>query len=199
MADCMEAVGGALRALSGGDARLPLRSIMPLPDGQSVVGAMPAWIGDPATLGIKVITVFPGNEGSRLDSHQGAVLLFDPGDGRLLAVLDASSITAIRTAAASGVATQALAREGPADLALLGAGVQALTHLEAMRVARPLARVRVWSRRAERAHVFARTARERLGETVEPVERAEDAVRGASLVCTVTSTRSCGMPTGDST
>jgi ornithine cyclodeaminase len=189
MPDCMEAVAGALRALSAGDARLPLRTIVPLPDGRGVFGAMPAWVGEPATLGIKVITVFPGNEGSRLDSHQGAVLLFDTADGRLLAVLDASSITAIRTAAASGVATRALAREGPADLALLGAGVQALTHLEAMRVARPLARVRVWSRRAERARAFARTAHERLGETVEPVERAEDAVRGASLVCTVTSSR----------
>ncbi|HVG43882.1 MAG TPA: ornithine cyclodeaminase family protein, partial [Longimicrobium sp.] len=189
MADCMEAVAGALRALSVGDARLPLRTIVPLPDGRGVFGAMPAWVGEPATLGIKVITVFPGNHGTRLDSHQGAVLLFDTADGRLLAVLDASSVTAIRTAAASGVATRALAREGPADLALLGAGVQALTHLEAMRVARPLARVRVWSRHAERARAFARTARERLGEMVEPVERAEDAVRGASLVCTVTSSR----------
>ena len=158
MADCMDAVAAALRALSAGDARLPLRTIVPMPDGRGLFGAMPAWVGEPATLGIKVITVFPGNEGTRLDLHQGAVLLFDPEDGRLLAVLDASSVTAIRTAATSGVATRALAREGPADLALVGAGVQALTHLEAMRVARPLARIRVWSRSAERARAFARIA-----------------------------------------
>jgi ornithine cyclodeaminase/alanine dehydrogenase-like protein (mu-crystallin family) len=189
MAECVDAVAEALRALSAGEARLPLRTIVPLPDGSGLFGAMPAWLGRPETLGIKVITVFPGNEGSQLDSHQGAVLLFDTGDGRLLAVLDASAITAIRTAAASGVATRALAREGEADLALLGAGVQALTHLEAMRVARPLGRVRVWSRSAERAHAFVRAAAERLGETVEAVGSAEDAVRGASLVCTVTSSR----------
>src|SRR5260370_24128381 len=97
----------------------------------------------PATahVGSKVIPVLPGNHGTEYDSHQGAVLLFETERGRLLAVMDASSITAIRTAAVSAVATRALARAEATTLGLLGTGVQAATHLEAMPLGRPLRRV----------------------------------------------------------
>jgi ornithine cyclodeaminase len=189
MADCMEVMATALRGLAAGDAILPLRTVLRLPDGRSAFGAMPAYLGSPAAVGIKVVSVFPGNDGTRFDSHQGAVLLFEVEHGRLLAVMDASAITAIRTAAVSGVATRALARADAAELAILGAGVQAMTHLEAMRLARPIERVRVWSRSGERARRFAWRAGERFGVRVEPVDSVEAAVAGAAVVCTTTASR----------
>ncbi|HEY0778613.1 MAG TPA: ornithine cyclodeaminase family protein [Gemmatirosa sp.] len=189
MPECMEVMADTLCALAGGDATLPLRTVLRLADGRSAFATMPAALARPAALGVKVITVFPGNEGTRLDSHQGAVLLFEADQGRMLAVMDASAITAIRTAAVSGVATRALARADATDLAILGAGVQAATHLEAMRLARPIARVRVWSRTAARAEAFARQAAARSGLRVEAVESAEAAVDGADVVCTTTAAR----------
>ena len=189
MAECIDVMADALRALAAGDAVVPLRTVVRLPDGHSAFAAMPATLAHPAALGVKVITVFPGNEGTPLDSHQGAVLLFEADHGRLLAVMDASAITAIRTAAVSAVATRALARADAADLAILGAGVQAATHLEAMLLARPVARVRVWSRNADRARDFARRAGERVPVAVEAVASAEAAVDGAAIVCTTTASR----------
>ena len=94
---------------------------------------------------MKVISVFPGNTATEYDSHQGVILLFEPVYGRLLAIVDASSVTAIRTAAVSGAATKLLAREDACDLAILGSGVQAATHLEAMLLSRKIRSVRVWS------------------------------------------------------
>jgi ornithine cyclodeaminase len=150
---------------------------------------MPAYLGSPPAIGLKSITVFPGNHGTELDSHQGAVLLFETKRGSLLAVMDASSITAIRTAAVSGVATRLLARADAGDLALLGTGVQALTHLEAMWQARRLRRVRAWSRSPEHVRAFAQRAERSLGLKVEAAGSAREAVKGADLVCTVTSSR----------
>src|SRR5512140_2541193 len=111
MGECMDAMAQALSALARGDARLPLRQVVALPDGRGAFASMPAWLGAPRALGPKAITVFPGNHGTELDAHQGAVLLFEAERGRLLAVVDASAVTAIRTAAVSGAATRALARE----------------------------------------------------------------------------------------
>jgi ornithine cyclodeaminase len=189
MADCIEAVEVALRALAGGEAVLPLRQAMWLPDRSGLLGVMPAHLGPPGILGIKVITVMPGNHGTELDAHQGAVLLFEADRGRLLAVVDASAVTAIRTAAASAVATRALAREDAGDLAILGTGTQARSHLEAMRLVLELRRVRVWGRSAEHARAFARHETDRHGAAIEPVATARDAVEGADVVCTVTSAR----------
>jgi ornithine cyclodeaminase len=147
--------------------------------------------GDGATLslGAKVISVFPGNDQTPYDSHIGVVLLFDAELGRLLAIMDASSITAIRTAAASGLATRLLAAPDAGDLALLGSGTQAMTHLDAMQCVRPLKRVRVWSRRPERAAAFASRASRRHEIAVEVMPSAREAVEGADLICTVTSSR----------
>lgn len=189
MDECMEVMADALRTLSEGDAALPLRTIIRLPDGVSAFGSMPAYLGNPPALGLKVITVFPKNEGTALDSHQGAVLLFEATQGRLLAIMDASSITAIRTAAVSGVATRLLARPDATRLALLGSGVQAWTHLQAMRVARPIERVAVWSRTRTHAAAFAQRAREAFGIDVRVAERAADAVADADVVCTTTASR----------
>jgi len=190
MQECMRVVADALRALARGAAVLPLRLVVPLPDRRGALAAMPAWLGEPAVLGLKTISFFPGNLGTALDCHQGAVLLFDPQDGRLRAILDATAITAIRTAAASGVATEALARDDARTLAILGSGVQAVTHLDAMLHARPFARVRVWSRDPARAATFvAKAAQRHANVAIEAAATTEAAVRGADVVCTVTSAR----------
>lgn len=189
MAECMDAMADVLRVLAEGGALLPLRTVLRLPGGQGAFAVMPAYLATPPAIGLKAITVFPANEGTEYDSHQGAVLLFDPDHGRLLAIMDASSITAIRTAAVSGVATRALAREDAGDLALLGTGVQALTHLEAMLLARRIRRIRAWSRREESLARFVARAAERFGVAVEPAVSAQDAVAGADLICTVTASR----------
>lgn len=186
MGECIEAMDAVLRTLSRGGAQLPLRTVLRLPEGKGLFGVMPAWLGAPASLGLKAIGVFPGNEGTRLDSHQGLVVLFDPESGAPIAVLDASSITAIRTAAVSGVATRALSPPEASDLALLGTGVQARTHLEAMLAVRPLRRIRAFGRDPGRLATFARWARDRFAVEIESARSPEDAVRGAELICTVT-------------
>ena len=189
MPECIDAMAEALAALSRGDAVLPLRSMVWLPDRSGLLGLMPGHLGAPAALGLKVVSFFPGNHGTARDSHQGAVLLFDTGTGELLAVIDASSITAIRTAAVSGLATRLLAKEDAGDLAILGSGVQAGAHLEAMRSVRKLRRVRVASKTLENARSLARRLSDRFDLSIEPVETAKDAVLGADIVCTTTSSR----------
>lgn len=186
---CIAAMEQVLTALARGQAIQPLRNVMRLPEGKGVFGVMPGQVSTPNAFGLKVITVFPGNEGTKYDSHQGAVLLFEPVHGTIVAVMDAASVTGIRTAAVSGVATRLLAREDAADLAILGSGVQARTHLEAMRAVRPIRRVRVWSRSEANRQAFAEWAGQRLGQEVERSETARDAVAGADIVCTVTSSK----------
>ncbi|MGH2573614.1 MAG: ornithine cyclodeaminase family protein [Actinomycetota bacterium] len=187
MEECMDAMADALSALARGEALMPLRSVMWLPEGIGALAAMPSYLGGVDAMGIKVISVFPGNWGTEYDSHQGAVMLFDARQGRLLAIADATEITAIRTAAVSGVATRALAREDAGDLAILGSGTQARTHLEAMLAARPIGRVRVWSRSPRNADRFVQQAANRHGIAVEPIPSAEQSVAGADLICTTTS------------
>lgn len=182
---CIEVMAAALAATSRGDAVLPLRSLLWTPERTGALGVMPAFLGAPASLGLKIVSIFPGNHGTAYDSHQGLVALFDTAHGTPLAILDASSITAIRTAAVSAVATRALARDDAGDLALLGAGVQAATHLAAMRAVRSLRRVRVWSRNRAHAERLAASA----GIPVEVVADPRAAVDGADLICTTTAAR----------
>ncbi len=188
MDECIEVVDDALRALARGEAVQPLRAAHWMPDRNGLLVVMPGMLGR-TVAGVKVLTVVPENHLHGEESHQGMVLLFEQERGRPLALLDASSVTAIRTAAASAVATRALARADAGDLAILGSGVQARTHLDAMRAVRTLCRVRVWSRRPESAHRFAEEQGERTGLTVEPMPSAREAVAGADLICTVTAAR----------
>lgn len=187
MAECVEAVEEALIARAEGEATLPLRQMMWLPDRNGLLGLMPAHLGPPRIMGGKFLSVIPANHGTELDTHQGIVLLFEAERGRLLAVVDATSITAIRTAAASAVATRALARQDAGDLAILGTGVQARSHMEAMRVVREIRTVRVWDRGADRAQTFARHESNRHGIEVRATRSAREAVQGSDLVCTTTS------------
>lgn len=178
----------ALRTLALGGALLPLRQVVRLPDGRNAFALMPAALNEPSALGAKVITVFPGNDVTPYDSHQGAVLLFDTEYGRLIGILDASTITALRTAAVTAVATRTLSRPDSSVLALLGAGVQASTHLESISLIRPIDEVRVWSRSGDRARRFAE-ALEAEGTKIIVCESAREAADGADIVCTVTSSR----------
>src|SRR5262245_27505004 len=132
MATCIELMADALKALAKGEAELPLRHSMWLPGRRGAIVMMPAWIGSLDLTGLKVITYLAGNPGTPLATHQGGVLLFDAQNGRLLALVDATTITAIRTAAVTAVATKLLARPDATRLAILGAGTQARTHLESM-------------------------------------------------------------------
>lgn len=191
MGECIDVMAGALSTLARGDALQPLRQVHWLPDRRGLLGVMPGalWDGDGAVLGIKVITVFPGNHAHGEETHLGSVLLFEAEMGRLLAILDAAAVTAIRTAAVSALATRHLAREDAGDLALLGSGIQARTHLAALREVRPLRRVRVWSRHPESTRRFAAEESARHGLSVEAVLSAREAVEGADLICTVTAAR----------
>jgi len=184
MAACMDAMETALKQLGRGEAQNPLRSANWLADNRGILLAMPALTEE--AMAIKVITVMPGNHGSPYDSHMGAVILFDSQYGRPLALMDATEITAIRTAAVSGVATRALAREDAGDLAILGTGVQARSHLQAILEARPLRRVRVWSRSEAHRAAYAQCASDELDAEVESAGSAEYAVKGADLICTTT-------------
>lgn len=189
MEACVPLMREALTALSRGDAVLPLRRGVRTPDGAGLLGVMPGWLGAPARFGLKVVSVFPGNHGTAFDSHQGVVVLFGTAHGEPQAILDGGAITAIRTAAASGAVTDLLARGSADDLAILGAGVQARMHLDAMRAVRPVRRVRVWSRNAAHARAFASAQSARTGLPVDAVAGPADAVRDASLVCTTTAAR----------
>ncbi len=189
MNECVDLMAEAVATLARGDAVLPLRHMVWLPDRSGLLGLMPGYLGAPARFGLKIVSIFPGNAGTGFDSHQGAVLLFDPRVGSPLAVIDASSITAIRTAAVSGVATRLLARPDAGDLAILGSGVQAASHLEAMRVVRSLRRVRIWARDPMRLRAFAQRESERHGIEVEVAPSARAAVEGADLICTTTAAR----------
>jgi ornithine cyclodeaminase/alanine dehydrogenase-like protein (mu-crystallin family) len=187
MAACIELMRRTMIAVSEGRARIPLRTVMPVANG--MMGAMPGALDDPSCFGVKLLSLYPGNPAAGLSSHLGLVLLFEPEHGRPVAMMDAAEITAIRTAAASGLATRLLARENAADLAILGAGEQAHSHLEAMLAVRPIRRVRVWSRNRAHAEAFAASQGARWKLPIEPVASPEDAVAAAELICTVTAAR----------
>jgi ornithine cyclodeaminase len=187
MDECMDVMADTLKMLSRGRAENPLRHIMWLPDKSGLIGMMPAVLGDSSVMGLKAISVFPGNHATDYDSHQGTVMLFETQNGRLLAVMDAGKITAIRTAAVSGVAARLLAREDAAELAILGSGVQARTHLEAMGIARNLTGVRVWSRKFENAKKFAGQASAQSRIPINAFDTVREAVDGADIICTVSS------------
>ncbi len=186
MAECMEVMAEALQSLARGEVVQPLRPIMRLPEHKGLMGLMPSYSVPLHAMGLKVLTIFHGQHGREHESHKGAVLLFDGEHGGLRAIMDAASITAIRTAAVSGVATRLLARDDAHVLTLLGSGVQAQTHLAAMCLARNVTHVRVWSRTFEHAQRFV----ERNAHTsyqIEACEHAQAAVENADLICTVTS------------
>lgn len=167
MEDCIEAMAEVLTSLARGELHQPLRFVIRPPDASTLFGLMPAFRAGPETAyALKEIVIAPGNPALGLDSHQGAVLLHDGTTGELRAILNASPITAIRTAAVSAVATRALARPGSRRVAILGTGVQGKAHESAMRAALDDPEIHLWSRSSGGS--------------------PEELVRSADVVCTCT-------------
>ena len=181
MEGCIEAMAGILEALARGELFQPLRSIAFPPGESSGIGLMPAHrSGASAAYALKTICLFPDNPTRGLDAHQGTVTLFSGETGEVRALMNASAITAIRTAAVSAVATRLLAREDASELAIIGSGVQGRSHIEAMRAVKPWERIRI----ASRTHEHAQALAEETG--ADAVETVEEAVRGADVVVTAT-------------
>ncbi len=189
MDECIQVMEEVLAGLSRGECQLPLRHIMWLPDKRGALGLMPSHWNTAGVIGLKAVTFFPGNEGTELDSHQGAVMLYDADRGSLLAVIDGTSITAIRTAAVSGVATKLLARDECGHLAIIGSGVQAGVHLQAMLQCRSINRLTVFSKTLDRAERFAESASKRYAIPARAVRSCQAAVQDADIICTTTSAR----------
>jgi ornithine cyclodeaminase/alanine dehydrogenase-like protein (mu-crystallin family) len=172
MESCIEVMADALSALARGEVHNPLRQAIRAPGAAGLLGLMPAWrAGDRSYYALKEVCVFPENPKRGLDTHLGAVILHSGETGEPLAFMNASAITAIRTAAVSALATKLLAREDASILAILGAGVQAKAHLRAIPLVREIKEIRTFSR------------------TSGTVASAEEAVRGADIIVTATSSR----------
>jgi ornithine cyclodeaminase/alanine dehydrogenase-like protein (mu-crystallin family) len=183
---CIPIVREAMIAFSSGETKQLLRSIIPLSEGR-LFGVMPGALGAHAPFGAKLLSVFHGNFARGVQSHQGLVILFDPETGAPVCAAHAGEITAIRTAAASAVATDALARKDACRLTLLGYGEQAATHARAISKVRALESIVVWGRSLERAQSFAERMQDELKVPVAAANSAEQAVADAEIICTLTS------------
>ena len=183
---CIPIVRKAMIAFSRGETKQLLRSIIFLSAGR-LFGVMPGALGGDAPFGAKLISVFAENFALGKPSHQGLVILFDPETGAPVCVVDAGAITAIRTAAASAVATDALAGKNARRLAILGYGEQAATHARAISQMRNLEGIVVWGRSQERACAWAERMQAELARPVAAARTVEEAVAEADIVCTVTS------------
>jgi ornithine cyclodeaminase/alanine dehydrogenase-like protein (mu-crystallin family) len=186
MAECVDLMRATMTAISEGRVVLPLRSVMLMPGDRGMFGIMPGYLADPECFGVKLVGLVPKNKPPRHPSHLGLVVLFESEHGLPVALLDAASVTSIRTAAASGLATRLLARAEAGDLAILGAGEQARSHLEAMLVVRTLRRVRIWARDRDKAAAFAAAEGAKHGIPIEIAPDVRSAVKDADIVCTVT-------------
>ncbi len=181
MEACIEAMTEVLASLARGELYQPLRSIARPPEAETLLGLMPAYRGGAApAYGLKEIVVVPTNPARGLDTHMGGVLLHDGETGELLAIMNASPITEIRTAAVSGVATRALARADARRVAILGAGAQARGHVHALRAVLDDPEIRIWARRTEAAEALAAE----VGASVAP--SVDTALFGVEVVCTTT-------------
>ena len=190
MPECIGAMEAAFTAFARGEAHQPLRTIFRPPKAKGVMVMMPVFRhGESPMFGLKAICVFPGNAALGKDAHQGGVMLFDGTTGELLALINASAITAIRTAAVSALATRLLALEDASDLAIIGAGVQARPHLIAIARVRNLKRIRIAAQHFERAEKFVVEMQPQFSFPIEPVETAEAAALGADIIVTVTTSR----------
>src|SRR5215813_8420884 len=186
MSECIELMEQTLASLSLGEVHQPLRTIIRPKESAGLMVLMPAYRSTEPVYALKAICVFPGNARIGKDAHQGGVLLFSGESGELLALVNASAITAIRTAAVSAVATRKLAREGASELAIVGAGVQARSHLQAISCVRGIRRARIASRTAAHSHEFVREVSPLYEFSVEAALSVRDAIKGADIIVTAT-------------
>jgi ornithine cyclodeaminase/alanine dehydrogenase-like protein (mu-crystallin family) len=185
MAACIKLMENVLIDLAEGTAVQHLRTVVPIQK-DNVMGLMPGFLKKEEVVGTKVITIYPRNHQNGLPSHQGVVLLNDSKDGSLKAMIDGMEITAIRTAAVSAVASNLLAKKDSKVLCLLGSGVQARTHLEAIALVRPIAQVKVWSQNNGKAQLFKEEMEQKFAIPIEVCQTVESAVQQADIICTLT-------------
>jgi alanine dehydrogenase len=176
--ELVDALAGAFADLSAGEASMPQRVAAYSEDG--LLGVMPAYLPSADVLEVKLVTLFEGNAGTELPTHQAAIGVFDPGRGDLVALMDGTYITATRTAAGSALSTRLLARENARVLAICGTGVQARAHARAIARVRPIEEIRVAGRERSKAQALAQEIGGRA------VGSFEEAVRGADVVCATT-------------
>jgi alanine dehydrogenase len=201
MDDLIDAMEQALIQFSTGAVQQPLRTIVDI-GGRGFFGVMPALLSSPPALGTKLVSVIPGNARANLPTHLATILLHDPDTGELLAIMDGRYITEARTAAVSAVATRLLARDDAGRVGIIGSGVQARSHLEALDHVRRLTDVRVWSPSEEHLSAFVREMRHRTSARLLPALSAREAVDGAPTSSSWPparanrSSRATGSPTG---
>ena len=186
MDDLIAAMGAALAEFSAGGVTQPLRSGLEVGEAKSYFGVMPAYVPSQHALGTKLVTVFGSNFARGLPSHLATVLLLDAETGALLAIMDGRYITEARTAAVSAVSVEHLARRDAGVLAILGAGVQARSHLEAIARVRPLREVRIWSRTPASADRFVAEMQPHTAAALKRSLTAQDAVLDADIIVLVT-------------
>jgi len=189
MDECIEVMDKMFRSLAAGECLQPLRNIMRLPEGSGVLGMMPGHAAKLGVMGIKVISVFHANKEAGFPSHQGIVMLFDAKNGQPLMLFDALEITAIRTAAASAVATKLLSRGNSSTLALIGSGEQAKRHIEAMLLVRNIQQINLWSRDENNARHLVNELSAEYNLPVHIKKNVQQAVEHADIICTVTASK----------
>jgi len=187
MRSCIDLMATAMSSASSGNVVMPGKHVIPLADESGFLGVMLGSCGDPKSYGLKAMSILPGNPSKGLQALQGVLLVFDSETGAPSGLIDAAEITAIRTAAVSGMATEFLARSDAKVAAVLGCGVQAASHLEAMLAVRDIEKFLVWGRSAEKSRAFCNKYQQRLGTPMYPVPTARDAVTEADVISTVTS------------
>ena len=185
MPDLIQAMASALAEYSAGRVAQPVRTVLEVGPERAYFGVMPAVIDSPAAMGAKLVTVYASNLARGLTSHLATIILLDPTTGALVALVDGRYITEARTAAVSAVSVDRLARTDATRLAIIGSGVQASSHLEAIRRVRSLSDVRVWSPNAARCEAFAHTASRGTGLPVSAAADARAAVHDADIVVLV--------------
>lgn len=189
MSDLISAMESALAKFSSGEVLQPVRTVLTVGPAKSYYGLMPAYIPAPASMGAKIVTVFGENHKKGLPSHLATVLLFDPDTGSLIAMMDGRYITEARTAAVSAVSARFLAKPDASTLALIGSGVQARSHLEALTQVRQVQEVRVWSPRPQSRQQFIDDMSPRVSIPIRDCASAEAAVAGADLIVVATASK----------
>ncbi len=186
MSECIDVMDKAMRISANRETITPLRRKVELPGGKSRLVLMPGANLDSNIFGAKLIGNFEKNFELGLPSHNGVVVLFEGKHGCPFAIVDAAEITAIRTAAASGLATKLLARKNARILAVCGYGTQARQHVEAMLAVRPIKEIRVWGRKIEKSQAFSDEMQSIFKVTITPANTVAEAIEGADIICTTT-------------
>ena len=186
MEECITIMENIFIQLEEDQAFNPLRSAMLIPGENGLLSMMPGYVNKQDIMGIKSVSVYPENANIGLESHQGSVTLFNALNGTPLAIMDAGQITAIRTAAVSGLATRILAKKNSKILAILGSGIQARTHIEAMTTILNLEEIRVWSKNKKNAKKLVEEQRKKYAIPFRPFDTVNEAIYNADIICTTT-------------